>query len=88
MSETSAICRCSLTSGVSAVSFRHDAALANLVPETHEFKQNYFLTTFITAIVLGSLLCTFYLRQQDKIDNAQIARICGWKLDVVQQVAD
>lgn len=88
LSESSAECQCSLTSGITAVSFRHDASLPILVPETHEFKQSYNLTAFVTAIVVLSLLSTFYLHKQDKMDKQRVEKLSGWKLDVVKQVAD
>lgn len=50
------------------------------MPETHEFKESYTLSVFITAIVLVSMLSTFYLRKQDELDQVKIARLSGWKL--------
>lgn len=84
------MCTCGLTTGVLAVSFRHDPSLAvpaASVTQTHEIRQTYSLVWFITALVLASLMSSFYLYNQDKLDLLQIKNLAGWKFEVVAKVA-
>lgn len=92
----SVTCTCSLTQGASILSFKDDLTLqageqvtfpqAPTIPKLQG--TSFFLVALIASLCILSLVGSLVAWQSDRKDWQEISALSGWKLDLLQLVAD